>query len=91
MKKLSLILFSIIILINFSFINSSEKNVVKGKDAHPFFKWSKKELGFIGGVPRWNFHKIIIGKDGNAIAGYTALTRPSSKKFISEIEKALQL
>ena len=69
----------------------TEKNVVKGKNAHPFFKWSKKELGFIGGVPRWNFHKIIIGKDGNAIAGYTALTRPSSKKFISEIEKALQL
>ena len=69
----------------------TEKNVVKGKDAHPFFKWSKKELGFIGGVPRWNFHKIIIGKEGNAIAGYTALTRPSSKKFISEIEKALQL
>ena len=61
----------------------TEKNVVKGKDAHPFFKWSKKELGFIGGVPRWNFHKIIIGKDGNAIAGYTALTRTSSKKFIS--------
>ena len=69
----------------------TEKNVVKGKDAHPFFKWSKKELGFIGGVPRWNFHKIIIGKDGNAIAGYTGLTRPSSKKFISEIETALQL
>ena len=69
----------------------TEKNIVKGKDAHPFFKWSKKELGFIGGVPRWNFHKIIIGKDGKAIAGYTALTRPSSKKFISEIEKALQL
>ena len=69
----------------------TKKSVVKGKDAHPFFKWSKKELGFIRGVPRWNFHKIIIGKDGNAIAGYTALTRPSSKKFISEIEKALQL
>ena len=69
----------------------TEKNVVKGKDAHPFFKWSKKELGFIGGVPRWNFHKIIIGKDVNAIAGYTSLTRQSSKKFISEIEKALQL
>ena len=30
MKKLSLILFSIIILINFSFTNSSEKNVAKG-------------------------------------------------------------
>ena len=65
--------------------------IIKGDNAHPFFKWSKKELGFIRGVPRWNFHKIIIDKDGNAIAGYTALTRPSSKKFISEIEKALQL
>ncbi len=31
MKKLSLILFSIIILINFSFTNSSEKNIAKGK------------------------------------------------------------
>ena len=31
MKKLSLILFSIIVLINFSFTNSSEKNVAKGK------------------------------------------------------------
>ena len=31
MKKLSLILFSIIILINFSFTNSSEKNISKGK------------------------------------------------------------
>ena len=33
MKKLSLILFSIIILTNFSFTNSSEKNVAKGKEA----------------------------------------------------------
>ena len=31
MKKLSLILFSIIILVNFSFTNSSEKNITKGK------------------------------------------------------------
>ena len=30
MKKLSLILSSVIILINFSFVNSSEKNIVKG-------------------------------------------------------------
>ena len=69
----------------------TEKNVVKGKNAHPFFQWSKKELGFIGGVPRWNFHKIIIDKNGNALAGFTALTKPGSRKFINEIEKALSL
>ena len=69
----------------------TEKNIVKGNDAHPFFQWSKKELGFLGGVPRWNFHKIIIDKNGNALAGFTALTKPSSKTFISQIEKALSL
>ena len=69
----------------------TEKNIVKGKNAHPFFQWSKKKLGFLGGVPRWNFHKIIIDKNGNAVAGFTALTRPNSKSFVSQIEKALSL
>ena len=68
----------------------TEKVKVKGSEAHEFYKWANKNYGK-NAVPKWNFHKIIIGKDGNAIAGYTALTRPSSKKFISEIEKALQL
>ena len=67
----------------------TEKNVVKGKDAHPFFKWSKKELGFIGGVPRWNFHKIIIGKDGKVFDTFSSMTKPTSGKFVKVIEEAL--
>ena len=59
----------------------AEKSVVKGKDAHPFFKWARQELGFVSGVPRWNFHKIIIDKNGNAVTGYTSLTKPNSKRF----------
>ena len=69
----------------------TEKYVVKGRDAHPFFQWTKKELGFISGVPRWNFHKIIIDKNGNALEGFTALTKPSSKKFVRALEKALKI
>ena len=65
------------------------KNKVKGSDAHPFYKWAKVELGFIAGVPRWNFHKIIIDKNGNAVAGFTPLTKPDSKKFIKKIEELL--
>jgi len=42
-------------------------------------------------VPRWNFHKIIIDKNGNAISGYTPLTKPSSKRFIKAVEKALKI
>ena len=67
------------------------KNKVKGSDAHPFYKWAKIELGLLAGVPRWNFHKIIIDKNGNAVAGFTPLTKPSSKKFINKIEDLLSL
>ena len=69
----------------------AEKCVVTGKDAHPFFKWVRQELGFVSGAPRWNFHKILIDKNGNAVAGYTALTKPGSKKFRKKIENLLAL
>jgi len=48
-------------------------------------------LGWLAGVPRWNFHKIIIDKNGNAIGGYSPMTKPSSKKFIKVIENALKI
>ena len=41
----------------------TEKINVIGKDAHPFYKWAKKNHG-IGAIPKWNFHKIVIGKNG---------------------------
>ena len=69
----------------------TEKNIVKGENAHPFYKWAKRELGYISGVPRWNFRKIIIDKNGNAVSGFTALTKPSSKKFVKALEKALKI
>ena len=55
--------------------------MVKGENAHPFYTWANRELGYISGVPRWNFHKIIIDKNGNAVSGFTALTKPSSNSF----------
>ena len=69
----------------------AEKCVVTGKDAHPFFIWARQELGFVSGAPRWNFHKILIDKNGNAVTGYTALTKPGSKKFRKKIENLLAL
>ena len=69
----------------------AEKCVVTGKNAHPFFIWARQELGFGSGAPRWNFHKILIDKNGNAVTGYTALTKPGSKKFRKKIENLLAL
>ena len=41
----------------------TEKVFVKGEKAHPFYKWAKENYGKPA-IPKWNFHKIIIGKDG---------------------------
>ena len=66
----------------------TEKVSVKGSSAHPFYIWAEKNHGK-SAVPKWNFHKIIIGKDGKIFDTFTSITKPSSKKFIKAIEKAL--
>jgi len=67
----------------------TEKNDVTGDKAHPFFVWAKENYGS-GAIPKWNFHKIIIGKNGKVANTFSSITNPSSKKFISSIEKELK-
>ena len=67
----------------------SEKVDVIGKNAHPFFKWAKKNHG-IAAIPKWNFHKIIVGKDGKVADTFASFTKPNSKKFISVIKKEIK-
>ena len=67
----------------------TEKISVKGDDAHSFFTWAKKNYGS-SAVPKWNFHKIIIGKNGKVVETFSSITKPTSKKFISAIEKEIK-
>lgn len=64
------------------------KAIVKGEDAHPFYRWAKERLGEAG-EPRWNFHKLLIGKDGEAVVGISARTEPTSPEMIEAVEGAL--
>ena len=66
----------------------TEKVLVKGSNAHPFYIWARENHGK-SAIPKWNFHKIIIGKDGKIQDTFASMTNPSSKKFIKAIEKAL--
>mgnify|MGYP003956657687 CR=1 FL=1 len=66
----------------------AQKIIVKGKNAHPFYKWAEKNYGRPA-VPKWNFHKIIIGKDGKIFDTFSSITSPISKKFIWALEKAI--
>tara|TARA_A100001015_G_scaffold312323_1_gene417303 strand:+ start:991 stop:1533 length:543 start_codon:yes stop_codon:yes gene_type:complete len=67
----------------------TEKISVIGKNSHPFYKWAREDYG-IGAIPKWNFHKIIIAKNGKIIDTFSSITKPSSKKFIKAIEKAIK-
>tara|TARA_B110001452_G_C14987393_1_gene345191 strand:+ start:121 stop:636 length:516 start_codon:yes stop_codon:yes gene_type:complete len=67
----------------------TEKINVLGKNAHPFYKWAKENHGK-GAVPKWNFHKIIIGKNGKVADTFASITNPSSKKFVNFIENQIK-
>lgn len=66
----------------------TEKQQVKGRDAHPFYQWVSSEAGMMG-KPKWNFHKYLIGPDGQLISWFSSLTKPQSTKLIKTIEAHL--
>ena len=61
---------------------------VKGDNAHEIYKWAKKNYGNKS-VPKWNFHKILINRNGKIEDTFAPFTKPSSKKIIEKIEKIL--
>ena len=66
----------------------AEKVRVIGGSAHPFYAWVAATLGE-GAVPRWNFHKYLIGPDGELAGGWPSSVRPGDKAITGEIEKML--
>jgi len=67
----------------------TDKVDVKGEKAHDIYKWAKKNYGK-STVPKWNFHKILINREGKIQDTFSSFTEPTSKKIINEIEKILK-
>ena len=63
---------------------------VKGENAHEIFKWAKENHGK-SAIPKWNFYKILINKEGKVEDTFSSLTKPTSHKIISKIEKTLEI
>ena len=61
---------------------------VKGDDAHEIYKWAKDNHGK-SAVPKWNFYKILINKNGIIEETYSSLTKPMSNKILKKIEEIL--
>ncbi len=63
---------------------------VKGDNAHEIFKWAKLNHGK-SAIPKWNFYKILINKDGKIEDTYSSFTSPTSSKIVSKIEELLKI
>lgn len=64
------------------------KQTVIGADAHPFYQWVAATIGE-NGAPRWNFHKYLIGPQGELINAYPSKVSPLDEALIREIEALL--
>jgi len=66
----------------------TDKINVKGENTHELYVWAKNNYGK-STVPKWNFHKILINKEGKVQDTFNSFVTPLSKKIINEIELIL--
>jgi glutathione peroxidase len=63
------------------------KAVVKGPKAHPFYKWAAEARP--KDVPRWNFHKYLVGRDGYITEVFPESVEPLDTRVKTAIARAL--
>jgi glutathione peroxidase len=63
------------------------KTVVKGPDAHPFYRWAAEARP--NDVPHWNFHKYLIGRDGYIADVFPETVEPANTRIKTAIARAL--
>ncbi len=57
-----------------------------GKAVNPLFADLARRSGK---APQWNFHKYLIGRDGNTVSSFSSLVEPQDRKLVAEIERLL--
>lgn len=62
------------------------KTSVIGANSNVFYKALMKAGAQ---APKWNFHKILLDRNGKVVASYSSKITPDDKKLIADIEKAL--
>jgi glutathione peroxidase len=61
---------------------------VTGPTAHPFFAALAAQAG--GEVPKWNFHKYLVDRDGRVVATFPSAVAPFDRRVTSRIEPLLE-
>jgi glutathione peroxidase len=63
------------------------KAVVKGPNAHPFYKWAAEQRP--KDVPHWNFHKYLIGRDGGIAEAFPETIEPTDTRIKTAVARSL--
>ena len=63
------------------------KTVVRGPDAHPFYRWAAEARP--RDVPRWNFHKYLVGRDGYLADAFPETVEPTDTRIKTALGRAL--
>jgi len=63
------------------------KAVVVGAKAHPFYRWAAEARP--REVPKWNFHKYLIGRDGYIAEVFASAVEPTDTRIKTAVAKAL--
>ncbi len=61
---------------------------VKGENSHEIYSWAKENYGK-STIPKWNFHKILINKEGKIQDTFNSFITPLSDKITKQIELVL--
>jgi glutathione peroxidase len=63
-----------------------DKVKTKGAGQSPVYHFLAEKLG----EPKWNFHKYVVGKDGQVRAAFPSKVAPEAKELRDAIEAALK-
>ncbi len=58
---------------------------VRGPEAHPFYALAAAQ----GFAPDWNFHKILLDREGRMVAQFDRFTAPEGPELVDAIEALL--
>ena len=66
----------------------AEITKVRGREAHPFYLWARRELG-ANRAPNWNFHKYLVAPDGRLVDAFATSVDPQNPRVLSAVEALL--
>lgn len=71
-----------------TFPMTEKVEIVSSAKRHPFYQWVAEELGE-SALPRWNFHKFLVGKDGELVAAFPSKAAPLGPDMLDKVKEAL--